>query len=383
MEPFGDGDYLIGNPPNTFGVTISSSPTVPALILSQGVAEGALTLSRATGITFTTMERDPISSYAQQWNLNVQRELGPDWLLEVGYAGSKGTHLQSKYDDNFSPPGPGNLDAKRPYKSAAITGTNIVTSPLGPIVGYHFNGNSIYHALVSRVEKRFSSGLTLLTSYTFSKAIGDTCGNSAIGETSGCGAQDLRNLRAERSVDNIDVPHRLVVSGVYELPVGKGRRFGANAPRFVNAVLGGWSVGSIVVRASGRPYNVLSQGNPANTGSVMVVNRPNVNGNPYSGERTLNRDFDTSVFTNNAPFTFGNAGRNILRQRSFFNWDFSANKEFWSRERVRLQLRFEAFHFTNTPRFGQGGNTLGTPGFGTITSADTPRNLQGGIKVLW
>src|SRR5262249_39711474 len=157
------------------------------------------------------------TAYAQQWNFNIQREVGRDWLFEAGYSGSKGTHVESRYDDNFSPPGPGNVDDKRRYKSAAVPGTSIVSLPLGPVYGYHFNGNSIYHALVTRLEKRFSNGFTLLTSYTFSKAIGDVCGNSAAGDTSNCGFQDLRNLRAERSVDNIDVPHRFVLSSVYEL----------------------------------------------------------------------------------------------------------------------------------------------------------------------
>ena len=383
LEPFGDAEYLIGNPPDAFGVTISSSPTVPALILAQGPPPGGLTLSKATGIAFTSIERGPISAYAQQWNFNIQRELGRDWMLETGYSGSKGTHLEASYDDNFSPPGAGNVDARRRYQSAAIPGTSIVTSPLGPIHGYHFNGNSIYHALVTRLEKRFSAGFTLLASYTFSKVIGDGCGNSASGDTTGCGFQDIRNLRPERSVDNNDVPHRLVLSGVYELPFGKGRRFGGKMPAVPNAVLGGWSVGSIIVRASGRPYNVVTQGNPANTGTFTVVNRPDVNGDPSAVERTLNQDFNTAVFTPNAAFTVGNAGRNILRQRSFFNWDFSAHKEFRIQERVRLQFRLEAFSFTNTPRFGQGGNTLGTAGFGKITSAGTPRNLQGGMKVVW
>jgi hypothetical protein len=184
--------------------------------------------------------------------------------------------LQSYYDDNFSPPGPGNLNAKRRYQSTTIPGTGIVTSPLGPINGFHFNGNSVYHALIVRLEKRFSNGFTLLTSYTFSKDIGDTCGNSYAGNTTGCGFQDTRNLRAERAVDNIDIPQRFVLSGVYELPIGKGLHFGSRMPAVANAVLGGWSIGSIVASVSGEPYNVTTQGNPANTGSITVVNRPNL-----------------------------------------------------------------------------------------------------------
>lgn len=383
MEPMGDAEFLIGNPPNAFGVALASSATVPAVVLNQGPADGALTLQRATGLTFVSYERNPNQSYAQQWNFNIQREMGRDWLLEVGYSGVKGTHLVQRYDDNYSPAGPGNINAKRRYQSAEIPGTGIVTSPLGGVQGYHHNGNSIYHAMLTKVEKRFSQGFTLLTSYTWSKAIGDTCGGSAQGSTTGCGFQDIRNLRLERSVDNQDVPHRFVVSGVYELPFGRGRSFGANMPRVTQAMFGGWSIGSIVTAASGRPYNVTVAGNPANTGSILVVNRPNVNGDPYGIDRSLERDFDTSVFTTPGQYTIGTAGRNILRQRGQFGWDFSALKEFRFTEQLMAQFRFEAFQFTNTPRFGQAGNAVGTNAFGVISSAATPRNLQLGLKLIW
>jgi outer membrane receptor protein involved in Fe transport len=383
MEPYGDAEWLVGNPPDAFGVTISSSPTVPAVILADGPPLGALTLAKATGVTLSSIERQANSPYAEQWNFNIQRELASDWMLEVGYAGSRGIHIENRYDENYSPPGPGNLDAKRPYLATTIPGTGVTISP-GAIYGYHFNGNSIYHALVSRLEKRFSSGFTLLVSYTFSKAIGDVCGNAAAGDTTNCGYQDVRNMRAERAVDNIDVPQRFVASGVYELPFGAGRRFGSSLTPALNAVFGGWSVGSIITRASGRPYSVVNSGNPANTGTFNIVSRPNLVGDPYSGyTRSLGQDFNSADFVATPPYALGSEGRNELRQRGFFNWDFSAHKEFRLHERMRLQFRFEAFAFTNTPRFGQAGATLATAIFGKITSADTPRNLQFGLKLVW
>ena len=99
--------------------------------------------------------------------------------------------------------------------------------------------------------------------------------------------------------------------------------------------------------------------------------------------RSLSQDFNTADFVASAPYVLGNEGRNILRQRGFFNWDFSAHKEFRLQERIKLQFRFEAFTLTNTPRFGQAGATLGTAQFGKLTSADTPRNLQFGLKLVW
>lgn len=383
LEPFGDAEFLIGNPPNAYGINLSSSATKPAVLLKDGPPEGATDLENAVGLTFVSYQREGDIGYGQQWNFNIQRELGRDWLWEVGYSGSKGTHLLMRFEDNFSPPGPGDQNAKRPYQSAEIPGTGIITSPLGPVYGYKNNANSNYHALVTRLEKRFSNGFTLLTSYTFSKNIGDICGNSASGNTTGCGYQDTRYLNLERAVDNQDFPHRFVASGIYDLPFGRGRKWGANAHAVTNAILGGWSIGSIVLATSGEAFSPTVGGNPANTGTRLIVNRPNVVGDPYDLERTVERDFNTDAFVPNNQYEIGNAGRNILRGRSSFNWDFSALKDFQIHERLTLQFRFESFHFTNTPRFGQPGATLGTGTFGRITSADTPRNMQFGLKLIW
>src|SRR5262245_53198105 len=129
-------------------------------------------------------------------------------------------------------------------------------------------------------------------------------------------------MRAERSLDNIDIPHRFVASGVYELPFGAGRRFGGKLPGPVNAAFGGWSVGSIVTRASGRPYNVINSGNPANTGTFNIVSRPNLISNPYSGfTRSVAQDFNTASFVATPAFTMGSEGRNSLWTRRLLNLD--------------------------------------------------------------
>ena len=383
LEPTGDAQFLIGNPPFAWEVTQTSSLTDPAFRLADGPAAESVTLERATGLTFSSYERRPPKEYAQQWNLNIQREISDGWLLEAGYAGARGSHLLIKHDGNFSPPGPGDQNSKRRYRSAEIPGTGIVASPLGPVVYHHFSGNLTYHALVTRLEKRFSRGFTVLGSYTFSKAIGDTCGFAASGNTPACGYQDPRNLRIERSVDNQDVPHRLAVSGIWELPFGEGRRWRIPAAGLGDAMLGGWNVGSIITYATGRPFNVSVPGNPANTGTNTIVNRPNVVGNPLAGERSVERDFNVDALVTNNEFEIGNLSRNALRQRSAFNWDVLAFKSFPVRERIECQFRFEAFQFTNTPRFGVPGNQLGTADFGRITTARTPRNLQIGLKLLF
>ncbi|MBI4892052.1 MAG: TonB-dependent receptor [Acidobacteria bacterium] len=383
LEPLGDGEYLIGNPPNAYGIALASSATVPAVLLKDGPPAGSLDIRKASGLTFVSYERRPDIGYGQQWNMNIQRELGRDWMVELGYSGSKGVHLLTRTEDNYSPPGPGNLNDKRPYRSAVLPGLGITTSPLGPIYGYHNNGNSNYHAGMIKVEKRFSQGFTLLTSYVWSKNIADMCGNAAAGNTAGCGFQDMRNFRQERSVDNQDIPHRFVASGIYDLPFGKGRKWASGMHPVGEAIFGGWAVGSIVVWASGEPFSAVVSGNPANIGDREIVNRPDIVGVLYDGNRSLQRDFNTAAFIANGQYKLGSSGRNVLRNRPDFNWDFSALKDFHLAERLRLQFRFEAFHASNTPRFGQPGNTLGTSAFGVISGADTPRNLQLGLKLVW
>lgn len=383
LEPMGDGEYLIGNPPNAYGIALASSATVPAVLLKDGPPASSFDLRRAVGLTFVAYERKPSIGYGQQWNFNIQREIAKDWLFEISYTGSKGTHLLARYEDNYSPPGPGNLNDKRPYKSIELPGTGIITSPLGPLFGYHNNSNSIYHAMIARIEKRFSNGFTLLSSYAWSKTIGDTCGNAAVGDVAGCGFQDTRNMRAERSVDNQDIPHRFVLSGIYEVPFGRGKQFGAASHPVVNALLGNWSTGTIITWAAGEPYSITVPGNPANIGDRLIVNRPNLVGQPYAITRTLQRDFDTTAFVANGQYQLGNLGRNTMRNRPDFAWSQSLMKDFRLIERMRLQFRAEAFQFTNTPRFNQPGQSFGVAGFGTITGAETPRNLQLGLKLIW
>lgn len=383
MEPFGDNEFLIGNPPYAYGVSLNGSTTAAGVVLASGPPAGSTDFSKATGLQFSSFQRDPKLSSAHQWNFNIQRQLSSDVLLELGYSGSRGIHLVRQYDGNYSAPGPGGLNTKRIYRSVEIPGTGVIASPLAEVYSHRYDGNSIYHAFSAKVEKRFSNGFTVLSSYTFSKTIGDTCGGSAQGNANGCGYQDVRYMNLERSIDNQDVPHRFVTSALFDLPYGRGKRWGSSSHKLVNGVFGGWSVGSIVLASSGLPFSVTTNGNPANIGSINIVNRPNVVGDPYPGDRTVQRDFNTAAFVANAQYKTGNAGRNILRQRGSFNWDFSALKNWQLQERLRLQFRFEGFHFSNTPRFNAPNAVLGASNFGVITGADTPRNLQFGLKLVW
>ncbi len=252
-------------------------------------------------------------------------------------------------------------------------------------------GNSIYHAGLIRVEKRFSQGLTFLASYTKGKLIDDsvaspiTFGN--VEQVSTVSYQNgLYNRRAERSLDPTDVSQRLVLSGVYEIPVGKGKKINISNG-FLNAVIGGWQLDSIATMQTGVPVAVSGANN-------NLATRPNSTGqsaklsNPAAAEW-----FNTSVFINPASYTYGNLGRVLpdVRNPGIVQIDLSVIKNRRIKERGNLQFRAESFNVANhvnlglvSSSFSPGPNGLNTSGtFGTITSARMPRNIQLGMKLTF
>ncbi len=384
FEPMGDQQYLSNNPPFAYQVNVSASQTAPAVVLENGPAPGAVTLAHATGLVFAQYPSNPRRAYAQQWNFNVQRQLAPGWMLETGYSGEKGVHLINRFDGNFAPPEPGNINANRPIQSAVIPPAGQVVSPLGGIYEYVFAGNSNYQALLVQLHKRFGRGLTWMTSYTWSKTMGDICSDSADGNSPNCGFQDPHNLRAEKSLDNQNMGQRFVSSVLYEIPVGRGRRFGSRLPAAANGILGGWQVGGLFTRHTGLPYTIVSSGNPANTGSITIESRPNLVGDPYSVPWSVAHAFNTAAFAIQPLYTYGSLGRNTMTLPTITNLDLILSKIFTITERVRLQGRLEAFNSTNTPPFTSApGTTVGTGTFGQTTAAGAPRQLQFGLKALF
>jgi hypothetical protein len=250
-------------------------------------------------------------------------------------------------------------------------------------------GSSIYHAFQARVEKRYSEGLTLLASFTGGKLIEDT--SQTVGFLGAAPThQDVYNRRASRSVASQDISRRLVLSYVYDLPFGRGKAIGAHLARPVDLFLGGWQINGIVTMATGIPLAVANAQN--NSQAFSAAQRPNVNGsNPnLAGGRTtddkLARWFDTSVFSQPAAFTFGNAPRVLpnVRADGAHQWDSSIFKNFPIREAMRLEFRAEMFNFTNTVNFAPPGQTFGNAQFGVVSSQlNSPRQIQFGLKFYY
>lgn len=384
FEPQGDTQFLSANPPFAYQTSIAASKTAPAVDLQAGPPAGAVSLAHATGLVFASFPTSPHRAYAQQWNFNIQQQLASNWMFELGYSGVKGVHLIDLYDGNFAPAEPGNVNLNRPIQSAVIPPSGVVVSPLGGVYRYFFNGNSDYQAMVVKLQKPLAKGLTLLTSYTWSKTMGDTCSGSADGNAPNCGFQDPLNLNAEKALDNQNMGQRFVTSLLYNIPFGRGQHFGSQIPRVLDVVAGGWELGGIFTHHTGLPYSVIDSGNPANTGSFTVVNRPNLVGNPYAVPWSVNQAFNPAAFAIQPAYTYGSLGRNTMMIHPTTNLDLVLSKIFSLTERVRLQARFEAFNSTNTPPFTSAPNaTVGTNGFGQITAAGAPRQLQFALKVLF
>ncbi|MFL6464249.1 MAG: carboxypeptidase regulatory-like domain-containing protein, partial [Bryobacteraceae bacterium] len=271
-----------------------------------------------------------------QYLLNIEHELSKSMVLEAGYLGSQGHHLQGLYNANEATPGTSSLPNRLPFRTIGIMQT---------VQG---GGNSNYNSLGIKLTRRLSSGLTLLGAYTWAKSIDNV---SAIrGQSDTIFPQNSRCLRCERALSAYNVAHRFVLSALYELPFGSGKTF-LNRGGVLNEFLGGWQIGSIYTLQTGLPGYPTPGPDQSNTGIGNSRDRLNATGL----SQTLNNPSPAAWFNVNAfslePFgTFGNAGRNTVIGPHGFSWDFSTHKDFrMPKEGHTLQFRMEAFNFLNHP----------------------------------
>jgi hypothetical protein len=254
----------------------------------------------------------------------------------------------------------------------------------------NMNLSSSYHSVQISAEKRFSAGLSMLVNYTKAKLITECFAIGGGGGGDACTGEyriGRFNRRLDRSLDQDDIASRLVMSGVYELPVGKGRRFLANSNAVVNGVLGGWQMNGIGTFQSGLPLAVRGANN------FTGINFPDVLRDPTlpAGQRTPERWFDTDAFRNPANFVIGNAPRTLPKTRGpgLTDISFSIFKTFALGERAKLEARGEFFNALNTVNYNS-PNVAFTPGangqnvnanFGRILGALEARRMQVGMRI--
>ena len=313
--------------------------------------------------------------YIQFWNFTVQQQLTKDMSFEAAYVGTKGTHLfgNNHVNINQPDPGPGAINPRRPFYVLAPLATSV---PLRDSSEW-----SIYHALQTKLQKRMGAGLWLLGSYTWAKAIDDNATTFDVhnwdGVTRGPAANDFR--------------HNVTISALYELPLGRGRKFGSSMPAVADAIVGGWQMNGIYVFRTGLPSTAtLASGLVSSTVNTGGSSRPDqvLPAELPSGQRSIYQYFNTAAFVSPAPnsFRYGNAGRDTIRGPSFSNLDYSLFKNFKIKERATVQFRGEFFNIFNHPNYGQPGTSMGSATFGTITalaSTANMRQVQCGLKVLF
>jgi hypothetical protein len=319
------------------------------------------------------------TGYVQSWHFTVQRQLARDLVLDLGYVGNRGVHLMILADYNQAAPNQPSqnlpLQARRPIPNFAY-----IEVAFGA-------GNSTYNAFQAKIEKRFSRGLYLLNSFTWSKAL-----DNAPGHLEAYNGDQTRvnyaNIANDKGYSNYNQPLNDTTTVVWELPFGKGRRFGADASGLVQGVLGGWQFTAINTAASGLPINLTYSPTSQFQVSTAPNYRPNVTCNPVTpqGQRTtsnyLNKACVAAPTDPSQPW--GNASRNSVRGYPFYQIDIGMHKQFelWS-ERTRLEFRAEAFNLLNQTNFQAPNSNASSSAFGTITSTFPARQVQFAAKVLF
>jgi hypothetical protein len=377
--------FLVDNLLQTSVTGAAAVATAAPFRLVNGYPAGLLDPSSlAPTIGRRAQDANQRTPYIQQYNFGIQYELLKDLLLDVAYVGNKGTKLN----------GFRNLNQRAVITNAngSQAAGNRPFPAFGDIQWMENRVGSTYNSLQVRLEKRFSHGLTGLVSYTWGKALTGAPDHIS---TSGGGAgvdtgtfrepQDGNNTRADRGLAEFDIKQRFVASYVWELPFGKGRRYGNDWNTAVDLLLGGWQVTGIHVAQGGLGLTAtLGGGSVLNIGGERRA-RPNLIGDPVLSEsqRTLARWFNIDAFQpafNPSPQAFGTAGVGIMRGPGLVNFDYTFAKNFNITERRYLQFRTELFNAFNRANFFPPNIARDSGGFGQILFAGNARIIQFGLK---
>lgn len=399
LNGFSQSTPYVGSIDGVTPANLLSNPFPSGLLQPVGkAADGAINV----GQNINAVLRNRPTPYIEQWTTNVQYQLG-NTVLQAAYVGNHGLKLlfPPSFELNQLPPADlalGNqLLALVPNPFQGIIRTGSLSGPtiaygqlLRPFPEYtgvedvqNTAGFSTYQALELSANRRFSNGLQFLVSFTWSKYLTNTEGPE--GWTNGQ-AQSVRNwydTSLEKSLMLNDIPRSLVLSYVYELPVGKGKKLDVSNP-IANAIIGGWQVAGISSFKDGFPLSITAATN--NTNSFGGNQRPNVVGDPGLSDPSIYKWFNTAAFAQPPPFTFGNAPRTTpyIRAQGTINTDATLQKywQLWN-EAAKLQLRAEFYNLFNRTQFFAPGTTFGTSSFGVVPGALPARSIQFGMKLYW
>jgi hypothetical protein len=334
-----------------------------------------------TVVSFTGMEVRPSPQYIQQWSASVEQSLDKSTVLEIGYLGSRGFHLQRAHLINNAQPGPGLIQPRRPHNRMSFV-PNTALPPNVPVVSTTFSVSTInllensaqswYDAGYVNVRRRAAKGLSLLANYTWSKALSNAPDfRSPMFEASI--PQNNNDLAAEKG-PACDVRNRFAFSAVYDVP-GWARN------GFTRSVTSNWRTLAIVQLQTGFPLTISVFGDTANAGTALGENpvRANLTGQPVFGPGTRNATtwFNPAAFAAPPAYAFGNVGRNTVYGPGMETVDVSVVRSFPLGEALRLETRGEFFNALNHTNLGTPNRFVNTAGFGSITEVTAPgRQIQ-------
>lgn len=362
---------------DSLSLVASSADTATALILRNGFPAysrpsietsgfGAVAANAKPNTDVTYFVRNRPTPVSYQYNLDVQDEIVPNLVLELGYLANVSHHLTAgDLSINQVPAqllGPGNLQSQRPFPQ--FSGVSIINPPVG---------NSTYNAGFVKLERRFSHGFSFLAHYTFSKFLDDAASANEYGDPGSY--MDAYNRRLDKGLSGSDIPHRAMITVLYSVPQFTNHRL-------AHAALGGWQVGVLSTLQSGQPFTVFDSVNRSNSFSAGTM-RPNRIGDPAQGPQSLSQWFNTSAFQSAPAYTFGNSPRSVLRGPAWKTVDVTLAKHFKLTERWGAELRGELFNVLNHANFDTPGHTLGNADFGVISAAEPARTVQLALRVLF
>jgi len=318
---------------------------------------------------------EPRNPKVQQWSVGVQHQFTHATSAEVNYVGSHGSNLLMRR----------NIAQALPYTAANPTVDGRKPYPnFGVYIDSDWGGWSDYHALNATLTHR-GRGLLGSVAYTWAKSTDSKSAAAGIGANETAGWQGFLNnhdVARDHGLSSFDVAQRLVASFVWNLPFGKGERFGGDASGFKQALIGGWQLNGIYLLQGGFPISIFA----ADTGGVLDTfgtNRADIVGDIHSGGGSITQWFNTKAFAQPALGAFGTSGRSILRGPGINNLDLALFKNFFLPKSAIVQFRVEAFNAFNHPQFSGVSQNISDSNFGVVTSARPGRVVQLGAKLIW
>ncbi len=359
--------FEVIGPPFYQSQTLNSDPVKPTLFMSNLLPS----LAASPNLNPFTYDRRDRTPYVNQWSFGIERTFKQDYLLEVNYQGSTGQKLPERRNLNIA--------SLEPTGTVPIAAR--VRFPQYGFILLTYNGGwSSYNALTTRLEKRFSSGFFLLASYTWQKSLD-------LGSTDEFSATSTNFKNWDKGHSSFDVPHRFVVSYIYELPFGRGKWLASGANPAMNKIIGGWQFTGITTFSQGQ-FSTPTLGVDWINAGAFTTSRSNIIGDYQTGRSLPDRYINPAAFdyprdaSGNRVHLEGNGGRNTIEQPGTNNWDLGIFKNTKFGERFTGQLRWEMFNAFNHTQFGAANLSLTSANFGKITGLLVgPRRMQFGLRL--